>query len=455
MRRLLTRYGAVGLFVGLLFVVLAACGSGGVNAPANITATPGAASITVTWEDASEDEDGFVVYRKSAASDTDFERLAETEADVTSYTDDTVELEQRYLYEVTAVLGTQESRPTATSEPVAPKSATMPLSVTWQGAGGGRITSEPPGVDCAPTQGECTFELTTDETFTLTVMPDATSDFGGWGGDCAAAGTEPCSLTMDTPKQVQITLNQAERTLTLLKAGDGAGTVTSSNVAGLTCDVGCDEEAASFIIGTSVGLEAEAAAGSVFRGWEGACDGTENCTVQLDENKSVTARFEKVAPPVINSFSADPDNILRGRSTVLSWQVEDNPETTLRLNPGDQNVTGETQVSVTPTETTTYELVASNTSGEDSQATEVTVESAFTLDVIVQGSSGKVESNPVGIDCSVNDSSGCDAIYRQGTEVTLTAFDGTFREWKGCPSSTGNTCTVILNQAEAIIAEFE
>ena len=229
------------------------------------------ANITVTWEDASDDEDGFVVYRKSDASDADFERLGETAADVTSYTDDTVELGQGYLYEVTAKLGTQESRAAATGEAVTPKPATMPLSVTWQGAGGGRVRSDPATVNCTPAQGGCTFNLTTDETYTLTAEPDATSDFGGWGDDCAAAGTDPCTLTMDTPKQVQVTLNQAERTLTLLKAGDGEGTVTSSNVAGLTCDAACEEASSSFIIGTSVGLTAEAAAGSVFREWEGAC----------------------------------------------------------------------------------------------------------------------------------------------------------------------------------------
>ena len=453
MRRPLTRYGVVGLLLAALLTVLVACGSSGVNAPTNVTASPGAANITVTWEDVSEDEDGFVVYRKGTAPDASFERLAETDADVTSYTDDTVELEQAYFYAVTAKLGAQESRLATTSEPVTPKPATMSLSVTWQGAGGGRVTSDPAGVTCEPTQGECTFDLTTDETYTLSVAPDTTSDFGGWGGDCAAVGTEPCTLTMDEPKQVQITLNQAERTLTLLKAGDGAGTVTSSNVAGLTCDETCEEAAASFIIGTSVGLRAEAAAGSVFRAWEGACDGAD-CTVQLDENKTVTARFEKVAPPVLTNFSTEPATILRGQSARLTWQTEDNPETVLRLNPGDEDVTGKTEVRVSPTETTTYELVARNTSGEVRLETTVTVQPAFTLDVIVQGSPGKVESNPAGINCSASSGS-CSAIYQEGTDITLTAFEGTFREWKGCPDSAANTCTLTLNQAEAVIAVFE
>ena len=456
MRRPFTRHGVVGLLLVALLIVLVACGSSGVDAPTNVTATPGAANITVTWEDASDDEEGFVVYRKGTAPDAGFERLAETDADVTSYTDDTVELEQAYFYAVTAKLGAQESRLATTSEPVTPKPATMSLSVTWQGAGGGRVTSDPAEVTCDPTQGECSFDLTTDEAYTLSVAPDATSDFGGWGGDCAAAGTEPCTLTMDAPKRVQVTLNQAERTLTLLKAGDGAGTVTSSNVAGLTCDEACTEAAASFIIGTSVGLSAEAAAGSVFRAWEGACDGAD-CTVQLDENKTVTARFEKVAPPVIESFSAEPATILRGQSTLLSWQVEDNPETTLRLEPTNENVTGETELRVSPTETTTYELVASNTSGEDTRTTTVTVTPASVLEVIVRGSAGKVESTPTGINCRVDSEGDCSEIYAAGTSVTLEAFEGNFTRWQVCGGEVdGATCTLTLGENnQAVIAEFE
>ena len=35
--------------------------------------------------------------------------------------------------------------------------------------------------------------------------------------------------------------------------------------------------------------------GSTFTGWDGACSGSETCTVKMDGNKSVTARFEKIA----------------------------------------------------------------------------------------------------------------------------------------------------------------
>lgn len=76
-------------------------------------------------------------------------------------------------------------------------------------------------------------------------------------------------------------------TLSVTKAGSGAGTVTSSP-AGVACGATCS---ASFTSGTSVTLTAAPSAGSVFGGWFGACTGTGSCAVTVDAAKSVTAVF--------------------------------------------------------------------------------------------------------------------------------------------------------------------
>ena len=60
-------------------------------------------------------------------------------------------------------------------------------------------------------------------------------------------------------------------TLTVVKAGTGSGTVTSSP-AGITCGSTCS---ALFASGTSVTLTATADSGSTFAGWSGeGCSGT-------------------------------------------------------------------------------------------------------------------------------------------------------------------------------------
>ena len=85
-------------------------------------------------------------------------------------------------------------------------------------------------------------------------------------------------------------------TLQVAKNGTGAGTVTSSP-SGINCGTTCSR---SFSGGTSVTLTATPASGSIFAGWNGSgCTGTGSCTVQVNDNRSVTATFNTsaTAPP--------------------------------------------------------------------------------------------------------------------------------------------------------------
>src|SRR4051812_564691 len=61
-----------------------------------------------------------------------------------------------------------------------------PASVTarFTGAGAGRITSSPAGIDC-PTA--CTMTVPDGTAVTLTAQPGASSDFLGWGGACGGS----------------------------------------------------------------------------------------------------------------------------------------------------------------------------------------------------------------------------------------------------------------------------
>lgn len=67
--------------------------------------------------------------------------------------------------------------------------------------------------------------------------------------------------------------------------------------------------------------------------------------------------------------------------------------------------------------------------------------------------SGTVTSSPVGINCGTD----CTEPFTQGTQVTLTAVANsgyTFSSWAGCDSSSGTSCTVVMNQAKTITASF-
>ncbi len=79
--------------------------------------------------------------------------------------------------------------------------------------------------------------------------------------------------------------------LTVTETGTGMGTVMSSP-AGLSCGSNCT---ASFSAGTTVMLTATPAANNSFGGWSGACSGTGTCSVVLNANSSVTAKF--TGPP--------------------------------------------------------------------------------------------------------------------------------------------------------------
>jgi|GEM_PF-6827840 hypothetical protein len=92
----------------------------------------------------------------------------------------------------------------------------------------------------------------------------------------------------------------ALRTLTVVKAGNGSGTITSSP-AGINCGADCSK---SFDNNASVTLTATSAAGSSFAGWSGDCTGTGSCVLAMSANKAVTATFTLNVVPITFSISA-------------------------------------------------------------------------------------------------------------------------------------------------------
>jgi hypothetical protein len=86
-------------------------------------------------------------------------------------------------------------------------------------------------------------------------------------------------------------------TLAVTRAGSGSGQVASAP-AGINCGAGNHTCSAGFPNGQAVSLAAIPAAGSKFTGWSGAgCRGTGRCTVTIDSDQHLTARFVRIPLP--------------------------------------------------------------------------------------------------------------------------------------------------------------
>src|SRR5262249_43966381 len=172
------------------------------------------------------------------------------------------------------------------------------LTVNTAGTGSGTVVRSNPGTLCgtsfcyphhdpnpAPNDPDA---LSVPEIVILTATPASDSRFTSWNGACT--GTSPCTVSMTQDLSVTASFI-SQFTLTVVKAGTGSGTVTSSP-AGLNCDSICIATSTAFDQGTSVTLTASAANDSSFTGWslEG-CSGTSTCTVSMIQARTVRATF--------------------------------------------------------------------------------------------------------------------------------------------------------------------
>jgi uncharacterized repeat protein (TIGR02543 family) len=135
---------------------------------------------------------------------------------------------------------------------------------------------------------------------------------GGGGGSSFVSGATAAQLaadtTVDTSATPSVTVSYTippQQTLTVVTAGGGSGTVTSSP-SGIDCGSTCS---AQFDAGSQVTLTAAAGSGSVFAGWSGGCTGTGPCTVTMNADQTVTATFK-----LATHLAATP--VLRGRLTA-------------------------------------------------------------------------------------------------------------------------------------------
>ena len=164
------------------------------------------------------------------------------------------------------------------------------LSVSRQGTGSGTVSSTPAGIDCG---SSCTANFAAGTQVALAAKPASGSSFAGWSGACSGS-TSSCTVNMNSSLSVTANFNvaAATRLITLSKSGAGVGNVTSSP-SGLSCLADCGVASASFASNTAITLIAQAATGSQFAGWSGACSGiSSSCSLAAGASAlNVTAAF--------------------------------------------------------------------------------------------------------------------------------------------------------------------
>lgn len=322
------------------------------------------------------------------------------------------------------------------------------VNVTATGTGGGTVTSSPAGISCGVT---CSAMLSVSSAVVLTAAPNATSAFTGWSGACTGSSTTCTIAAGSNAASATATFELVQHLFTVILAGTGTGTVTSSP-AGITCGTDCTE---GYTSGTAVTLTATAAASSTFAGWTGGgCATATTCVVTITQAANVTATFTLTTPTLTVALAGT------GTGTVTSSPAG-------IACAGDcsepYNYGTSVTLTVTPSISSTFTgWSGGGCTGTGTCVVVVTQTSTITatfalktnvLTVMRAGvGSGTVSSTPAGISCGVT----CAGSYTYGTTVTLTASadaTSTFTGWGGACTGTA-ACVVAMNGPVTATATF-
>lgn len=185
--------------------------------------------------------------------------------------------------------------------------------------GSGSVVALDGSVSCPQA---CSLTTGSSRVVELTAVPDGHTTFAGWDGcngpqigfsctqtltsapdsvECSPSGCVVVPHTAEYAVTARFVL--ARRTLTVMTAGSGAGTIRADKGT-IVCPGVCN---ADYPDGTDVLLTVVPAPGSLFNGWSGDCSGRAACAVSLDRRAAaVTATFVRAPTLVATGIERGP-----------------------------------------------------------------------------------------------------------------------------------------------------
>ena len=369
-------------------------------------------------------------------------------------------------------------------------------TLTISGTANGTVTISvggSPDAICTIAAGQpsasCTASVVHGAQVRLRATPAANNQFLDWEGACSGTAGPECVVTTDQARHVVARFGLIPRELRVLGAGDGGGTVASTNVAGIACTITTGVPAADCAEtlghGSVVVLHASPRTpDSEFARWSGgACDGSTapTCAVALDQARTVTARFD------VKSYTVTVGVAGNGSGSVTSSVGGIDCRITLGVPSG-----GPCSASIKHGQTVTFTATAapgstlagaigdctvpdpgSDPRGTSRCTTQVTrvMSGTATFDLLrslsvsgtgdgnghVMGDLGPGTPGVIACDVRAGTATGtCATTLAHGTTVRLTAIPNAGHEflgWSGACAGSG-ACTVPLDQARAVTARF-
>ena len=259
-------------------------------------------------------------------------------------------------------------------------------------------------------------------------------------------------------------------TLTVNFTGLGTGMVVSSGGSGsIGCTDGTGMCSDTFTTGDTVTLTATASGGSSFAAWSGlGCGSANPTTVQMSTDRTCTADFD---PPVqhqldvtvtlnggaTGTVTSSPAGINCSSGTCNAMFNQGTPVTLTAAPMAPSTFAGWTG-DCSAAGTNLAAMVTMNAAQSCTATFDPPVQHQLDVTVTLNGgATGTVTSSPAGINCS---SGTCNAMFNQGTTVTLTAAPmapSTFGGWTGDCSAAGMNLAamVTMNAAQSCTATFD
>jgi Divergent InlB B-repeat domain len=239
----------------------------------------------------------------------------------------------------------------------------------------------------------------------------------------------------------------------------------------IACGNGSQNCFGTFVTGTDVELTATDQGGWTYSAWTGDCSGgtdddAQTCTVNLDGgDREVTATFASSSNPGTSTLSvnntsdstSDGGNVSGGQidcdtgDSSCDWEVTTGSTITLLENPDDGYA---------------FNGWGGPCSGTDNVCTvqvgsDMTVNAAFEKSATSFALTVSVTGNGVvaggGISCTSAGGSSCSSVEAANSTVTLISQPGSgagFNGWGGACSGTSPSCSVTMNAAQSVTADF-